>query len=181
MNTKWMLNDRLGAMVGDITEQKVDVIVNAANSSLLGGGGVDGVINRKGGPEILKACKKIRKERFPKGLPTGQAVITPGGKLPCSHVIHTVGPVWHGGKSGEPDELASAYTESLKLAKEVKAETVVFPAISTGVYAYPKDQAGKIAFRMIGDFLADNEYPQKVILIFFAERDAKVFLEACGL
>jgi O-acetyl-ADP-ribose deacetylase len=129
---------------GDITEQDVDAIVNAANSSLLGGGGVDGAIHRKGGPEILEACRRLRAERYPDGLPTGQAVATTAGNLPARWVIHTVGPVY----SRSEDRsalLASCHTASLSVADELGARTVSFPAISTGVYGYPVDEAARVA------------------------------------
>src|SRR5436190_1361814 len=129
---------------GDITAQEVDAIVNAANSSLMGGGGVDGAIHRKGGPEILEACRRIRAERFPEGLPTGQAVATTAGRLPARWVIHTVGPVY--AKSEDRSEkLASCHRESLRVADELGARTVAFPAISTGVYGYPLELAAPVA------------------------------------
>ncbi|HEY9292184.1 MAG TPA: O-acetyl-ADP-ribose deacetylase [Microlunatus sp.] len=129
---------------GDITEQSVDAIVNAANSSLLGGGGVDGAIHRRGGPEILQACQEIRRTTYPDGLPTGQAVATTAGLLPAHWVIHTVGPVY--AKSEDRSELlASAYRESLRVADELGADSVAFPAISAGVYGWPMDDAARIA------------------------------------
>ncbi|WP_225845388.1 O-acetyl-ADP-ribose deacetylase [Streptomyces sp. HPF1205] len=133
---------------GDITEQHVDAVVNAANSSLLGGGGVDGAIHRKGGPEILDACRALRASHYGKGLPTGQAVATTAGRLPARWVIHTVGPVWR------PDEdrsglLASCYRESLRVADELGAATVAFPAVSTGVYGWPMDDGARIAVRTV--------------------------------
>jgi O-acetyl-ADP-ribose deacetylase (regulator of RNase III) len=131
-------------VLGDITEQAVDAIVNAANSSLLGGGGVDGAIHRKGGPDILAECQRIRAERFPDGLPTGRAVATTAGRLPARWVIHTVGPVY--AKSEDRSELlASCHTESLKVAEDLGARTVAFPAISTGVYGYPVEEAAPVA------------------------------------
>ena len=135
-------------MKGDITEQPVDAIVNAANSSLLGGGGVDGAIHRKGGPEILEECHRIRAERHPQGLPTGQAVATTGGRLPATWVIHTVGPVFS--KSEDRSRLlASCHTEALRVADELGARTVAFPAISTGVYGYPLELAAPVAIRAV--------------------------------
>ncbi|MBA2245126.1 MAG: O-acetyl-ADP-ribose deacetylase, partial [Gemmatimonadetes bacterium] len=119
---------------GDITEQQVDAVVNAANSTLLGGGGVDGAIHRRGGPEILAECREIRRTRYPEGLPTGEAVATTAGDLPAKRVIHTVGPVWQGGEAGEPELLAAAYRSSLERAREEGLRTLAFPAISTGVY-----------------------------------------------
>jgi O-acetyl-ADP-ribose deacetylase len=133
---------------GDITEQDVDAVVNAANSSLMGGGGVDGAIHRRGGPAILEECKRIRAERYPDGLPTGRAVATTAGDLPARWVIHTVGPVY--AKSEDRSGLlASCHTESLKVADELGARTVAFPAISTGVYGYPVDEAGPVAIRAV--------------------------------
>jgi O-acetyl-ADP-ribose deacetylase (regulator of RNase III) len=135
-------------VLGDITEQQVDAIVNAANSSLMGGGGVDGAIHRRGGPSILKECKKLRTEKYPEGLPTGQAVATTAGDLPARWVIHTVGPVYS--KSEDRSSLlASCHTESLRVADELGAKTVAFPAISTGVYRYPIDAAASIAVRAV--------------------------------
>jgi O-acetyl-ADP-ribose deacetylase (regulator of RNase III) len=135
---------RIELVKGDITEQEVDAIVNAANSSLLGGGGVDGAIHRKGGPEILRECKRIRSEQYPDGLPTGKAVATTAGELPAKWVIHTVGPVYS--KSDDRAALlASCHTESLQVADEIGAKTVAFPAISTGVYGYPLEDAAPVA------------------------------------
>ncbi|WP_440554971.1 O-acetyl-ADP-ribose deacetylase [Streptomyces sp. SCPE 10] len=133
---------------GDITRQRADVIVNAANSSLLGGGGVDGAIHRRGGPEILAECRALRASRYGRGLPTGQAVATTAGKLDARWVIHTVGPVYDGPDS-DPARLASCYRESLRVADELGARTVVFPAISTGVYRWPMDDAARIAVETV--------------------------------
>ncbi|MDX6346893.1 MAG: O-acetyl-ADP-ribose deacetylase [Streptomyces sp.] len=133
---------------GDITEQAVDAVVNAANSSLLGGGGVDGAIHRRGGPQILAECRKLRDSRYGRGLPTGQAVATTAGRLPARWVIHTVGPVW----SREEDRsalLASCYRESLRVADELGARTVAFPAVSTGIYGWPLDDGAAIALRTV--------------------------------
>ncbi|MDP9343372.1 MAG: O-acetyl-ADP-ribose deacetylase [Actinomycetota bacterium] len=133
---------------GDITAQEVDAVVNAANSSLMGGGGVDGAIHRRGGPEILQECKRIRAERFPDGLPTGKAVATTGGRLPARWVIHTVGPVY--ARSEDRSYLlTSCHTEALRVADELGAETVAFPAISTGVYGYPLAEAAPVAVRAV--------------------------------
>ena len=132
------------AVQGDITEQRVDVVVNAANSGLMGGGGVDGAIHRRGGPTILEACRELRATTLPEGLPAGQAVATTAGDLPARWVVHTVGPVY--AKSEDRSEvLASAYRESLRVAEELRAETVAFPAISAGVYGWPMDDAARIA------------------------------------
>ncbi|MFF8650425.1 O-acetyl-ADP-ribose deacetylase [Streptomyces griseoluteus] len=133
---------------GDITEQRVDAIVNAANSSLLGGGGVDGAIHRRGGPAILAACRDLRASHYGGGLPTGEAVATTAGDLPAEWVIHTVGPVWQGPGS-DPALLASCYWESLRVADELGARTVAFPAISTGVYRWPVEEAARVAVETV--------------------------------
>ncbi|WP_433889997.1 O-acetyl-ADP-ribose deacetylase [Streptomyces sp. CA-111067] len=133
---------------GDITEQHVDAVVNAANSSLLGGGGVDGAIHRKGGPAILDACRELRASKYGRGLPTGQAVATTAGRLPARWVIHTVGPVWQPGED-RSELLASCYRESLRVADELGATSVAFPAISTGVYGWPMDDGARIAVRTV--------------------------------
>jgi O-acetyl-ADP-ribose deacetylase (regulator of RNase III) len=175
---KKFLDGRLEVIQGDITRLQVDAVVNAANSTLLGGGGVDGAIHRAGGPAILDACKEIRSKEYPSGLPAGKAVITTAGDLPATYVIHTVGPVWHGGNEGEPGILTSAYTNSLELAKENGVSSIAFPAISTGVYGYPKEQAAEIAYDAISSFLRANKTPSKVILIFFSDDDMKSFISA---
>ncbi|MEU7603474.1 O-acetyl-ADP-ribose deacetylase [Streptomyces sp. NPDC041003] len=139
---------RITLVLGDITAEKADAIVNAANSSLLGGGGVDGAIHRRGGPEILAACEDLRRSHYGKGLPTGRAVATTAGRLAAGHVIHTVGPVW----SREEDRselLASCYRESLRIADELGARTVAFPAISTGIYGWPMDDGARIAVETV--------------------------------
>lgn len=135
---------RITLVQGDITEQEVDAIVNAANSSLLGGGGVDGAIHRRGGPEILAACRELRASRYGRGLPTGQAVATSAGRLPARWVIHTVGPVYARSQD-RSDLLASCYRESLRVADELGAATVAFPAVSAGIYGWPLDDAARIA------------------------------------
>ena len=139
---------------GDITQQETDAIVNAANSSLMGGGGVDGAIHRAGGPEILEQCKKIRDERGP--CPTGEAVITTAGRMKARYVIHTVGPIWYGGERGEDDLLASAYRNSLRLACEHGLRTISFPSISTGAYRFPVERAARVALRTVKEFLSSG-------------------------
>jgi O-acetyl-ADP-ribose deacetylase len=169
------MNGRILVKTGDITHESVDAIVNAANSSLLGGGGVDGAIHRAGGPDILEECKKIRKERYPEGLPAGQAVITTAGRLPSKRVIHTVGPVWFGGKKGEEKYLSDCYWNSLRLAVENNLRTVAFPAISTGVYRYPRDLAAKTASQTVKDFLEHDSTLEQVIFVFFSGDDERIF------
>ena len=169
---------RLEALTGDITTLKVDAIVNAANSSLLGGGGVDGAIHRAGGPKIMEECRQIRRQEYPRGLPTGEAVVTDAGNLPCKFVIHTVGPVWNGGNGDEEDLLAAAYRNALERAAEVGAHTLAYPAISTGIYGYPRDKAAKVAWRVLSARLNHHHLPEKIILVFFSIQDLSAFLDA---
>ena len=161
-------------MVGDITRQDVDAIVNAANSSLLGGGGVDGAIHRAGGPAILAACREIRATRHPDGLPTGEAVITTGGRLPARHVIHTVGPVYGHNSGRDAELLAACYENSIALAAREGLSTLAFPAISTGVYGYPKEVAARVARAAIDRALAKYASIVEVRLVFFSEGDAEI-------
>lgn len=156
---------KLSLVQGDITRQTTDAIVNAANPSLMGGGGVDGTIHRAGGPAILEECRKIRAERGP--LPTGKAVITTAGKLKSRYVIHTVGPVWHGGTKGEAELLASAYRESLRLAAEGGLKSISFPSISTGAYGYPLEPAARVALKAVIEFLNQDQSLEEVILVLF--------------
>lgn len=169
---------RLIVTVDDITSFPVDAIVNAANSGLMGGGGVDGAIHRAGGPQILRECMAVRRSSYPTGLPPGEAVVTTAGHLPARFVIHTVGPVWHGGGHGEDDILANAYRNCLRLAKDRGVQTIAFPAISTGVYHYPKDRAAGVAHAAIVGFLRSNDRPSTVYLVFFSQSDADVFLQS---
>lgn len=164
--------------LGDITDIEADAIVNAANSTLMGGLGVDGAIHSKGGHKILEECKKIRATTWPDGLPTGYAVITSGGNLKAKHVIHTVGPVWHGGLQGEADLLRQAYRNSLKLAVSTGLKTIAFPSISTGAYGYPTQEACKVAFKTIKGFLENEDKLEKVSMILFSERDFNIYLKA---
>jgi O-acetyl-ADP-ribose deacetylase (regulator of RNase III) len=159
---------RIRLVQGDITNMETDAIVNAANSSLMGGGGVDGAIHRRGGPKILEECKKIRATEWPQGLPTGKAVITGAGNLKARHVIHTVGPVWHGGNHGEPELLAQAYQNSLKLASSRGLKTIAFPSISTGAYRYPIEDASKIALKTVKEFL-EEDCLDEVVFVLFSE------------
>jgi len=174
---KSFLTGRVVVKVGDITKENVDAVVNAANGTLLGGGGVDGAIHRAGGPEILKECKEIRRVQFPDGLPTGQAVITTAGKMAAKHVIHTVGPVYGRGGRDKEELLAACYRNSLGLAVENGLKTIAFPAISTGVYGYPLDKAVKVSSEAIEKFLRADKSIEEVRLVFFAAGDAEVFLK----
>lgn len=160
---------------GDITRLDTDAIVNAANSSLLGGGGVDGAIHRAGGPEILAACRRLRAGHYGSGLRTGEAVITTGGQLLARHVIHTVGPVWNGGHKHEPELLANCYRNSLRLAHENGLASVAFPGISTGIYGYPKQEATAIAVREVKAFLAQHEQPQYIVFVAFDEESFRLY------
>ena len=155
------MRDRIRLEQGDITQQRVDAIVNAANSSLLGGGGVDGAIHRAAGPELLEACREIG------GCPTGEARITYGYNLAATYVIHTVGPIWAGGRRGEADLLADAYRRSLELARDHDAATVAFPAISTGAYGFPLEHATRIAIGETLAFLGSNPLPETVTFVCF--------------
>lgn len=163
---------------GDITEVATDAIVNAANSSLLGGGGVDGAIHRRGGPRILEECKRIRATDWPDGLPTGKAVITSGGNLKAKYVIHTVGPIWHGGKHGEQDLLSQAYVSSLHLAVTNGLRTVAFPSISTGAYGYPVEEASLTALKAGKGFLESEDTLDEVVFVLFSERDLNIYKDA---
>ncbi len=156
---------------GDITKMKVDSIVNAANSSLLGGGGVDGAIHRAGGPKILEECILIRNRQG--GCKTGEAVITTGGNLPAKYVIHTVGPVWHGGDKHEDELLHNAYTNSLRLAEENNITSIAFPNISTGIYGFPKQRAAEIAVKAVSDFKASSL--QQVFFVCFDEENYNIY------
>ena len=164
-------NAKLNIVEGDITEMKVDAIVNAANNTLLGGGGVDGAIHRAGGPIILEQCKKIG------GCPTGEARITTAGNMPSKYVIHTVGPIYKDGSKGEDKLLYNAYYNSLKLAKEYELNTIAFPSISTGVYGYPKDEAGKIAVGAVMDFIDNEQGLEEVIFVSFSNDNYLLYKE----
>ncbi len=174
MQTK-VNNTKLSLIRGDITEQDTEAIVNAANTSLLGGGGVDGAIHRAGGPEILEECKKIRARQG--GCPTGEAVITTGGKLKAKYVIHTVGPVWSGGNQNENLLLGNAYRNSLTLAKDKGIKSISFPSISTGAYRFPIYDAARIALSSVREFLKEHDF-EEVRFILFSERDLKAYEEA---
>jgi O-acetyl-ADP-ribose deacetylase (regulator of RNase III) len=164
---------------GDITVQVVDGIVNAANNSLLGGGGVDGAIHRAGGPEILSECRRIRQTRYPTGLPTGQAVSSTAGQLPARGVIHTVGPVWHGGGAGEAKLLADCYRNSLRVAMEDGLRTVAFPSISTGIYGYPVAQAAGVALSTIKQVIESQSGKlDEVRMVLFSTYDLDEYATA---
>jgi O-acetyl-ADP-ribose deacetylase len=171
------LDGRVLVVVGDITQQAVSAIVNAANSSLLGGGGVDGAIHKRGGPQILAECREIRRTIYPQGLPTGRAVLTTAGALPADYVIHTVGPVYGDNKGRDAELLAACYENSLLLAREHSLTSVAFPAISTGIFGYPGSEAASVASQTIGHFLSTDEVLSEIRLVFFKDSDAKTFLE----
>ncbi len=175
--SKEFLDGRVIVTVGDITEQSTDAIVNAANSTLLGGGGVDGAIHAKGGREIYNECYEIRKTLYPKGLPTGKAVITSGGNLHARFVIHTVGPIYGMNQGKDGELLADSYRNSLDLLIENNLQTIGFPSISTGAFHFPKHEAAKISSQTIKNFLAVNVQITEVRLVFFSESDAKMFLK----
>ena len=174
---KKFLTGRVVVKVGDITTEDSDAIVNAANSTLMGGGGVDGAIHRAGGPEILKECKEVRRTQYPDGLPTGQAVMTTAGRMKAKHVIHTVGPVYGRGGEEKKELLAACYRNSLQLAAERGLATVAFPAISTGVYGYPPDEAAQVSSQVIEEFSRRESPLGEIRLVFFSRADAETFLE----
>ena len=163
---------------GDITKVNADAIVNAANSSLMGGGGVDGAIHRAGGPLILEECRKIVARQG--GCKTGEAVITTGGNLPAKYVIHTVGPVWNGGKNNERSLLADCYRHSLQLAVDHGCRSIAFPNISTGVFGFPKQEAAKIAVETVNSFLAEDHHIEKVLFICFDHENFKLYNDLLG-
>ena len=177
--TKDISGVTLRLVQGDITNEAVDAIVNAANSGLMGGGGVDGAIHRRGGPAILDACKIIRHDQYPDGLPTGQAVTTTGGMLPARHVIHTVGPVWHGGGRNEPGLLANAYRNAMEQARQHGLRTVAFPSISTGIFGFPIEKAAPIALGTVAE--AARHHPEafdEVRFILFSIADYETYEHA---
>jgi O-acetyl-ADP-ribose deacetylase (regulator of RNase III) len=173
------MNAEITLIQGDITTLKADAIVNAANSSLLGGGGVDGAIHRAAGPVLLEECRAIAAKQG--GCPAGDAIITGAGKLPCKKVIHTVGPVWQGGGQGEPELLASCYRKSLLLASEAGLESIAFPNISTGVYGYPKAEAAETAYKTVTNTLAEVPGIKKVIFVCFDRENYGLYGRELGL
>lgn len=171
------LGGRVRVVVGDITREEVDAVVNAANSTLLGGAGVDGAIHRAGGASVLEECREIRRTLYPGGLPTGEAVVTTGGRLPARYVVHTVGPIWGREGGREAELLAACYRNSLAVATERGVETIAFPAISTGAYGYPRGEAAAVSSEAIANFLAADEKLREVRLVFFSPADATEFLK----
>ena len=165
--------ERFSIILGDITKQRVDAIVNAANTSLLGGGGVDGAIHRAAGPQLLEECRTLH------GCRTGQAKATKGYRLPAKFVIHTPGPIWRGGQEGEEEKLAACYRNSLLVAKEKGCETVAFPSISTGVYRFPLEKAAPIAVGTILAWLREHEEMRRVAMVCFDERTKAAYDKAC--
>jgi O-acetyl-ADP-ribose deacetylase (regulator of RNase III) len=167
--------ERIQLLRGDITQLHVDAIVNAANKTLLGGGGVDGAIHRAAGPGLLEECRKLN------GCETGEAKITQAFNLPCRFVIHTVGPVWHGGKTGEAGLLANAYQNSLELARQYQLKTIAFPNISTGVYGFPKQEAAQIALQTVREFMRKNTLPETVIFCVFDDENLSIYRQLSEL
>lgn len=169
---------RIRVVRGDITQVDADAVVNAANPSLMGGGGVDGAIHRVGGPKILEECMAIRRTMYPDGLPTGCAVMTSGGALKARHVVHTVGPIWKGGQQGEAELLQRAYISCLTLALENGLRSIAFPSISTGVYGYPVEEASRVAVGAVRGFLNESGWGGEVIFVAFSDRDYDVYARA---
>lgn len=174
------LDGKVVVKTGDITVEETDAIVNAANSTLLGGGGVDGAIHAKGGKQILEECRKIRESEYPKGLPTGKAVLTGGGNLPARFVVHTVGPIYGMNANNDAALLADCYTNSLILAVENNLRTIAFPSISTGAFGYPKHEAAKVSSKAIQNFLSKIDLIEEIRLVFFSESDARMYVKHQG-
>jgi O-acetyl-ADP-ribose deacetylase (regulator of RNase III) len=171
---------RIVVKTGDITQEHVDAVVNAANPSLMGGGGVDGAIHKAGGVEIRRECMKIRKKDYPDGLPVGEAVATTGGELPADYIIHTVGPVWGQEEENEDELLIRCYFNSLKITREKDLISIAFPSISTGAYGFPKDRAAKLVGEFLAEYIPKYSLPKTIDLVFFSESDMDIFLENCG-
>lgn len=179
MNSK-LFDGRVLVKSGDITCETVDAIVNAANAELLGGGGVDGAIHAAGGPAILEECRRIRATTHPNGLPTGEAVITTAGDLPAKYVIHTVGPVYGTNGGRDAELLTAAYRNSLELAGSRELSSIAFPAVSTGVYGYPKREAAKVVYDCLNDYFAGGGPIADIRLVFFSQADAESFIDHIG-
>lgn len=173
-------NTKISLLQGNIVDQETEAIVNAANTSLMGGGGVDGAIHRAGGPAILQECLAIRKKEWPDGLPTGEAVITKGGNLRAKYVIHTVGPIWYGGTRGEEEKLAACHANSLRVASTKNLKSVSFPAISTGAYGYPISLASKVALNSVKKTLDRNLSPklEEIRFVLFTISDYSAYVTA---
>jgi O-acetyl-ADP-ribose deacetylase (regulator of RNase III) len=172
-----LFDRRLIVKSGDLTDEAVDAIVNAANASLLGGGGVDGAIHRRGGPAIVEECRVIRAAQYPDGLPTGEAVITTGGNLPAKHVIHTVGPIYGMNQGRDAELLAACYRNSIELAVSSDLTSIAFPSISTGAFGYPKHEAAPVVYRTVTDLLQVH-LSIRIALVFLSVVDAQSFLES---
>ena len=171
---------KISALVGDITQQKVDAVVNAANRELTGGSGVNGAIHKVGGPEIYRFCDELRETKYPDGLPHGQSAITPGGRLTAKWIIHTVGPMYGQQDGKEAELLASCYRTALELAESHKLESIAFPAISTGVYGYPAEEAAKVAWQAIHEMLPRLKSLKDIRMVFFDEKGKKAWEDGLG-
>ena len=171
------INGRVIVKVGDITDERTDAIVNAANWTLLGGGGVDGAIHDRGGNEIMEACRGIRENEYSDGLPTGEAVVTTGGNLTAKHVIHTVGPIYGQNEGRDSSLLADSYRNSLTRAAELDLRSISFPSISTGAFYFPKHEAARIVSHAVQEFLTSNSIPEHVFLVFYDRSDAEMFVK----
>lgn len=169
---------KVSIVMGDITDQDTDAIVNAANPSLMGGGGVDGAIHNRGGLAILEECKRIRQLKWPAGLPSGKAVITTGGLLKARYVIHTVGPIWRGGHQNEPKLLSDCYRNSLEIGSTRGLRSIAFPSISTGAYGYPIWEASGIALETVKKYAENVGGPTEVVFVLFSDPDLRIYLEA---
>ncbi len=171
------IGGRVVVKFGDITLEETDAIVNAANSTLLGGGGVDGAIHEAAGEHLTNECRAIRRTKYPNGLPTGEAVITSGGDLAAAYVIHTVGPIYGSNQGRDAQMLSDCYVNCLRLAAENKIQTVSFPSISTGAFGYPKAEAAQVSSLAVEDFLSRNATILQVFLVFYSQNDARFFIE----
>jgi O-acetyl-ADP-ribose deacetylase len=177
MSENIFLDGLVVVKVGDITDEATDAVVNAANRTLMGGGGVDGAIHDVGGARILEECREIRRTEFPAGLPTGKAVITTGGRLSARYVIHTVGPIYGQNQGRDRELLAACYKNSLLLASENNLRTIAFPSISTGAFYYPKTEAAEVSSLAIKEFLSQDKKIEQVNLVFFSRKDAGIFIK----